>query len=332
MVLLQPRQGLEERELPTPQPTRSQVLVRVSACAVCRTDLHVVDGELPRPKLPLVPGHQIVGHVLGGGSRFEVGERVGVPWLGWTDGTCPYCRSARENLCDHARFTGYDIDGGYAERAVADQRFCFPIPDGYPDLQAAPLLCAGLIGYRALTMAGDAERLGLYGFGAAAHIIAQVALHEGRRVFAFTRAEDAESQEFARSLGAEWAGDALEPGPEELDAAIIFAPVGGLVPAALRATAKGGMVVCAGIHMSDIPSFPYELLWGERVLRSVANLTRDDGERFMALAPRVPVRTEVEAFPLAQANESLERLRSGAVRGAVAILPGESTDHDRRRE
>jgi propanol-preferring alcohol dehydrogenase len=248
-----------------------------------------------------------------------------VPWLGWTDGTCGYCRSGRENLCDHARFTGYDIDGGYAERAVADERFCFPIPEGYPDLQAAPLLCAGLIGYRALAMAGDAERLGLYGFGAAAHIIAQVALHEGRRVFAFTRAEDEESQAFARSLGAEWAGDALAPGPEELDAAIIFAPVGGLVPAALAATAKGGVVVCAGIHMSDIPSFPYELLWGERVLRSVANLTRDDGERFMALAPKVPVRTEVEAFPLARANEALERLRSGRVRGSVAILPGDET-------
>jgi propanol-preferring alcohol dehydrogenase len=329
MVLEAARTPLREIELPDPQPGAGQVLLEVHACAVCRTDLHVVDGELARPKLPLVPGHQIVGRVLGGGERFAAGERVGVPWLGWTDGTCRYCLSARENLCDHARFTGYDIDGGYAERAVADERFCFPIPDGYPDLQAAPLLCAGLIGYRALTMAGDAERLGLYGFGAAAHIIAQVALHEGRRVFAFTRAEDSESQAFARSLGAEWAGDALQPGPEELDAAIIFAPVGGLVPAALKATAKGGVVVCAGIHMSDIPLFPYELLWGERVLRSVANLTRDDGERFMALAPRVPVRTEVEAFPLAQANEALARLRSGAVRGSVAILPGESIDHRR---
>jgi propanol-preferring alcohol dehydrogenase len=326
MVLEAARTPLREMELPDPEPGAGEVLLEVHACAVCRTDLHVVDGELPQPKLPLVPGHQIVGRVLAGGERFTAGDRVGVPWLGWTDGTCRYCRSARENLCDHARFTGYDIDGGYAERAVADERFCFPIPDGYPDLQAAPLLCAGLIGYRALTMAGDAERLGLYGFGAAAHIVAQVAVHEGRRVFAFTRAEDAESQEFARSLGAEWAGDALGPGPEELDAAIIFAPVGGLVPAALRATAKGGVVVCAGIHMSDIPSFPYELLWGERVLRSVANLTREDGERFMALAPRVPVRTEVEAFPLAQANEALERLRAGAVRGALAIMPREPID------
>ena len=329
MVLTAARTPLRETELPDPEPAEGQVLLDVHACAVCRTDLHVVDGELPRPKLPLVLGHQIVGRVVAsghGGGRFAPGARVGVPWLGWTDGTCPYCRSARENLCDHARFTGYDIDGGYAEKVVADERFCFPIPHGYPDLQAAPLLCAGLIGYRALTLAGDAERLGLYGFGAAAHIIAQVARHEGRRVFAFTRAEDSESQEFARSLGAEWAGDALAPGPEELDAAIVFAPVGALVPAALRATAKGGVVVCAGIHMSDIPSFPYELLWGERVLRSVANLTREDGSRFMALAPRVPVRTEVEGFPLSEANEALERLRSGAVRGAVAILPGEPTD------
>jgi propanol-preferring alcohol dehydrogenase len=326
MVLEAARTPLRLLELPDPEPGAGQVLLEVHACGVCRTDLHVVDGELPRPKLPLVPGHQIVGTVLAGGERFSPGARVGVPWLGWTDGMCRYCRSGRENLCDHARFTGYDLDGGYAERAVADERFCFPIPDGYHDLQAAPLLCAGLIGYRALTMAGDAERLGLYGFGAAAHIIAQVALHEGRRVFAFTRAEDRESQEFARSLGAEWAGDALAPGPEELDAAIVFAPVGGLVPAALRATAKGGVVVCAGIHMSDIPSFPYELLWGERVLRSVANLTREDGERFMALAPAVPVRTEVEAFPLAQANDALQRLRSGDIRGAAVIIPGEPTD------
>jgi propanol-preferring alcohol dehydrogenase len=326
MVLEAVRTPLRLRELPDPEPAAGQVLLAVHACAVCRTDLHVVDGELPRPKLPLVPGHQIVGHVLGDGGRFEPGARVGVPWLGWTDGSCRYCSSGRENLCDHARFTGYDIDGGYAEKVVADERFCFPIPDGYHDLQAAPLLCAGLIGYRALRMAGDAERLGLYGFGAAAHIVAQVALHEGRRVFAFTRAEDEDSQQFARSLGAEWAGDATEPGPEELDAAIIFAPVGGLVPAALAATGKGGVVVCAGIHMSDIPSFPYELLWGERVLRSVANLTREDGERFMALAPQVPVRTEVEAFPLERAGEALERLRSGAVRGSVAIIPGEPTD------
>jgi propanol-preferring alcohol dehydrogenase len=252
-----------------------------------------------------------------------------VPWLGWTCGRCRYCRSGRENLCDLARFTGYDIDGGYAELTVADERFCFPVPDGTPDLQAAPLLCAGLIGYRALRMAGDAERLGLYGFGAAAHIITQVARDEGRRVFAFTRAEDAESQAFARELGAEWAGDAMGPPPEELDAAIIFAPVGALVPAALRAVAKGGVVVCAGIHMSDVPSFPYELLWGERVLRSVANLTRDDGHRFMRIAPGVPVRTEVEPFPLEQANEALERLRSGRVRGGVAIIAERSGRHGR---
>src|SRR4051794_6351744 len=323
MVLEAARTPLREADLPDPSPGAGQVLLEVHACAVCRTDLHVVDGELPRPKLPLVPGHQIVGRVLGGGERFAEGERVGVPWLGWTDGTCRYCLSGRENLCDDARFTGYDLDGGYAERTVADERFCFPIPDGYPDLQAAPLLCAGLIGYRALRMAGDAGRVGLYGFGAAAHIIAQVALHEGRRVFAFTRAEDRESQAFARSLGAEWAGDALQPGPEELDAAIIFAPVGGLVPAALRATAKGGMVVCAGIHMSDIPSFPYDLLWGERQLRSVANLTRDDGERFMRIAPQVPVRTQVEPFPLERANEALDRVRAGRIDGAAAIIPGD---------
>jgi propanol-preferring alcohol dehydrogenase len=322
MVLDAARTPLREAELPDPEPGAGQVLLEVHACAVCRTDLHIVDGELTEPKLPLVPGHQIVGTVLGeGGERFGPGDRVGVPWLGWTDGTCRYCRSGRENLCDHARFTGYDIDGGYAELTVADERFCFPIPDGYPDLQAAPLLCAGLIGYRALTLAGDGERLGLYGFGAAAHIIAQVALHEGRRVFAFTRADDEDSQAFARELGAEWAGDSMGPAPEELDAAIIFAPAGPLVPAALAATAKGGTVVCAGIHMSDIPSFPYELLWGERVLRSVANLTREDGERFLGVAPAVPVRTQVEPFPLERANEALERLREGDVRGGVAIIP-----------
>jgi propanol-preferring alcohol dehydrogenase len=329
MVLDAPRTPLREAELPDPAPARGQVLLDVHACAVCRTDLHIVDGELDRPKLPLVPGHQIVGRVVANGDgaeRFGPGDRVGVPWLGWTDGSCRYCQSGRENLCDSGRFTGYDSDGGYAERTVADERFCFPIPEGYPDLQAAPLLCAGLIGYRALTLAGDAERLGLYGFGAAAHIIAQVAIHEGRRVFAFTRAEDAESQAFARELGAEWAGDAMAPGPEQLDAAIIFAPAGQLVPAALRATAKGASVVCAGIHMSDIPSFPYELLWGERVLRSVANLTREDGERFMRLAPAVPVRTQVEAVPLAQANEALDRLRAGRVNGSIAILPRTATN------
>ena len=321
MVLDAPKAPLREAELPDPVPEDGQVLLEVHACGVCRTDLHIVDGELTEPKLPLVIGHQIVGRVLEGGDRFERGARVGVPWLGWTDGTCHYCRSERENLCDNARFTGYDVDGGYAELTVADERFCFPIPEGYHDLQAAPLLCAGLIGFRALRMTGDAKRLGIYGFGSAAHIITQVALHEGRRVFAFTRGDDAESQAFARELGAEWAGDSLKPGPEELDAAIIFAPAGQLVPAALEATAKGGVVVCAGIHMSDVPSFPYELLWGERVLRSVANLTREDGERFMALAPRVPVRTEVEAFALEHAGDALDRLRAGHVRGAAVILP-----------
>jgi propanol-preferring alcohol dehydrogenase len=291
--------------------------VRVLACGVCRTDLHVVDGELPHPKLPLVVGHQIVG-------IDESGRRVGIPWLGWTDGTCRYCTSGRENLCDAARFTGYDLDGGYADYAVADERFCFPIPEGYPDEQAAPLLCAGLIGHRSLRAAGDAERLGLYGFGASAHIVAQVARHEGRRVFAFTRSGDEEGQAFARSLGAEWAGAVGDPAPEELDAAIIFAPAGELVPAALRATAKGGVVVCAGIHMSDIPSFSYDLLWGERVVRSVANLTRRDGEEFLALAPRVPVRTEIETYPLEQANEALDRLRAGRIRGAAVLAIAEA--------
>jgi alcohol dehydrogenase, propanol-preferring len=321
MLLDAPRSALRLGDLPDPEPGPGEVLLEVAACGVCRTDLHILDGELDRPKLPLVLGHQIVGRVLAGGERFGSGERVGVPWLGWTDGDCRYCRSGRENLCDHARFTGYDRDGGYAELTVADERFCFPLPDGYPDLQAAPLLCAGLIGYRALRLAGDGERLGIYGFGAAAHIVCQVARHEGRRVFAFTRADDTASQAFALELGAEWAGDALGPPPEELDAALIFAPAGELVPAALRATAKGGVVVCGGIHMSDIPSFPYELLWGERVLRSVANLTREDGERFLELAPQVPVRTEVETHPLESAGEALERVRSGALRGAAVVVP-----------
>jgi propanol-preferring alcohol dehydrogenase len=294
----------------------------VAACGVCRTDLHIVGGELTEPKLPLVPGHQIVGRVeeVGEGvDSLATGGRVGVPWLGWTCGECRYCLSGRENLCDRARFTGYDADGGFAEAAVADARFCFPIPEGYPDLQAAPLLCAGLIGYRSLRLAGDAERLGLYGFGASAHIVIQVARFEGRRIFAFTRAGDEAAQGFALELGAEWAGDALGPPPEELDAAIIFAPAGELVPAALRAVTKGGTVVCAGIHMSDIPSFPYEILWGERVVRSVANLTRRDGQEFMALAPRIPVRTEVEPYPLEEANEALARLREGKVRGAAVL-------------
>jgi alcohol dehydrogenase, propanol-preferring len=320
MVLDRPGTFLREAELPAPEPGPGQVAVAVDACGVCRTDLHVVDGELPEPKLPLVPGHQVVGRVASaGGERFAAGERVGVPWLGWTCGECRYCLSGRENLCDRARFTGYQLDGGYAEVVTADERYCFPVPEGNDDLQAAPLLCAGLIGYRALRLAGDPQRLGLYGFGASAHIVTQVARHEGRRIFAFTRAGDDEAQGFARRLGAEWAGDALGPPPEELDAAIIFAPVGDLVPAALAAVAKGGTVVCAGIHMSDIPSFPYELLWGERVLRSVANLTRRDGEEFMELAPQVPVRTEIETFPLAEANEALARLRSGKVRGAAVL-------------
>jgi propanol-preferring alcohol dehydrogenase len=319
LVLDRPGTPLREAELPAPEPGPGQVLVAVDACGVCRTDLHVVDGELPDPKLPLVPGHQIVGRVVEGGERFAAGHRVGIPWLGWADGECRYCLSGRENLCDRARFTGYQLDGGYAELVVADERFCFPVPEGYDDLQAAPLLCAGLIGYRSLRLAGDAERLGLYGFGASAHIVAQVARHEGRRVFAFTRAGDEETQAFARELGAEWAGDAAGPAPEELDAAIIFAPAGELVPAALAALAKGGAVVCAGIHMSDIPSFPYELLWGERSVRSVANLTRLDGEEFLALAPRVPVRTEVRAFPLAEANEALAALRAGEVHGAAVL-------------
>ena len=319
MVLDSPGTPLREAELPAPEPGPGQVLVEVAACGVCRTDLHVVDGELHDPKLPLVPGHQVVGRVLAGGERFADGDRVGVPWLGWTCGECRYCLSGRENLCDRARFTGYHLDGGYAELLVADERYCFPLPPGYDDLQAAPLLCAGLIGYRALRLSGDAERLGLYGFGASAHIVAQVARHEGRSVFAFTREGDAEAQKFARELGAEWAGGSTEMPPEELDAAIIFAPAGELVPAALAVTAKGGSVVCAGIHMSDIPSFPYELLWGERVVRSVANLTRRDGEELLALAPRVPVRTQVETFPLAQANEALARLRSGQVRGAAVL-------------
>jgi propanol-preferring alcohol dehydrogenase len=323
MVLDAPRTPLRPAQLPEPRPGPGQVLLRVEACGVCRTDLHVVDGELTEPKLPLVPGHQIVGRVVAAGpgaDRYREGERVGVPWLGWTCGECRYCRSGRENLCDRARFTGYDLDGGYAELAAADERFAFAIPEGYPSVQAAPLLCAGLIGHRALAMTGDAPLLGFYGFGAAAHIALQVARNEGRRVFAFVRAGDDEARRFALDLGAEWAGDALGPPPEELDAAVIFAPAGELVPAALRAVAKGGTVVCAGIHMSDIPSFPYEILWGERVLRSVANLTRADGDRFMRLAPEIPVRTEVEPYPLERAGAALDRLRAGQVRGAAVLV------------
>ena len=305
MVLPAPGAPLEERRLPRPELAPGQLRLRVHACGVCRTDLHVRDGELPDPKLPLVLGHEIVGSVLEGGDRFAVGERIGVPWLGWTCGECRYCRSGRENLCDRARFTGYTLDGGYAEEAVADERYCFAVPGGYSDAEAAPLLCAGLIGYRALRASGDAERLGLYGFGASAHIVAQLARGEGRRVFAFTRAGDEAAQSLARELGASWAGASDEQPPEELDAAIVFAPVGGLVPAALASVAKGGTVVCAGIHMSDIPSFPYELLWGERVVRSVANLTRRDGEELFALIERIPVRTTVELFPLESAEEAL---------------------------
>jgi propanol-preferring alcohol dehydrogenase len=312
MILETAGTSLRAADLPTPEPGPEQVLLHVHACGVCRTDLHVVDGELPRPKLPLVPGHQIVG-------RAEDGRRLGVPWLGWTCGECRYCRSGRENLCDRALFTGYDLDGGYAEWTVADERFCFSLPDGYDHLQVAPLLCAGLIGHRALRMAGDAERLGLYGFGASAHIVAQVARFEGRRLFAVTREGDEEAQDFARSLGCEWAGSGAPP--EELDAALIFAPAGELVPAALRALAKGGTVVCAGIHMSEIPAFPYEILWGERSLRSVANLTRRDGEELLDLAPRVPIETSVTTYPLAAANEALADLREGRLNGAAVLVP-----------
>ena len=321
MVLDAPGQPLRAGEMPEPEAGPGQVALEVMACGVCRTDLHIVDGELSEPKLPLVLGHQIVARVAGGGERFAPGQRVGVPWLGWTDGDCRYCRSGRENLCDRALFTGYNLDGGYAEHLVADERFCLPLPDDYEDLQAAPLLCAGLIGYRTLRLAGDAERIGIYGFGSAAHIICQVAVHQGRRVFAFTRAGDEDTQAFALELGAEWAGDALGPPPEELDGALIFAPAGELVPAALRALAKGGSVVCGGIHMSDIPAMPYELLWGERVLRSVANLTRADAEEFLALAPTVPVRTRVEAFELELANDALARMREGTLRGSAVIVP-----------
>jgi len=312
MVLSTQREPLELRNLPVPEAGPGQVRLRVRACGVCRTDLHVVDGELPNPKLPLVVGHQIVGET-------EDGRRLGVPWLGWTDGTCRYCTTGRENLCDHARFTGYDLDGGYAEYTVADERYCLALPDGYDDLQAAPLLCAGLIGYRSLRLAGDAERLGLYGFGASAHIVAQVARHQGRRLFGLVRHGDEAARAFALELGCEWAGWSDERPPEELDAAIVFAPVGALVPAALAALAKGGVVVCAGIHMSDIPSFPYELLWEERSVRSVANLTRRDGEEFLSLAPKVPVRTDVEIFALEDANDALDRLRGGDVRGAAVL-------------
>jgi propanol-preferring alcohol dehydrogenase len=322
MVLRHQREPLRLENVPEPRPGPNQVLLEVSVCGLCRTDIHVVDGELTEPKLPLIVGHQVVGRVIALGAGVEdiaEGGRVGVPWLGWTDGTCRYCREGRENLCDRALFTGYTLDGGFARYMVADRRACLALPEGYADLHVAPLLCAGLIGYRSLRLAGDAERLGLFGFGASAHIVTQVAAHLGQRVFAFTRPGDAKAQEFAREMGASWAGSTDERPPDELDAAIIFAPAGPLVPIALQDVRKGGTVVCGGIHMTDIPSFPYSLLWGERVLRSVANLTYADGVEFLKLAPAVPIHTEVETYPLAQANEALSRLRSGDVRGAVVL-------------
>jgi propanol-preferring alcohol dehydrogenase len=323
MLLRAPRAALELAEVPVPEPGAGQVLIRVHACGVCRTDLHIVDGELADPKLPLILGHQAVGAVVGrggGACKFRPGDRVGVPWLGHTCGRCAYCRKGQENLCDNALFTGYNLDGGFAEYAVADQRYLFALPEGYGDLEAAPLLCAGLIGYRTYRMAGrDAERIGIYGFGAAGHIVAQVAVHEGKRVYAFTREGDAEGQEFARRLGAVWAGDSTQTPPEKLDAALIFAPVGSLVPAALRASAKGAAIVCGGIHMSDIPAFPYCILWEERSIRSVANLTRRDAEELLRLAPQVPIRTQVEAHRLEEANQVLDRLRQGMVKGAAVL-------------
>ena len=323
MILEKPRQPLQLREVAAPRLGAGQLLVRVATCAVCRTDLHVVDGELPDPKLPLIPGHQIVGRIqqIGEGVEgFSAGDRVGIPWLGWTDGECAYCRSNRENLCDRAKFTGYTIDGGYAEFSVGDARFCFHLPERYNDVEAAPLLCAGLLGYRSLRKAGDARRLGIYGFGNAAHLIGQIALYQGRELFVFTRPGDKAGQESARRLGAVWAGGSDEMPPEKLDAAIIFAPVGALVPAALCTLAKGGIVVCGGIHMSDIPSFPYADLWGERVICSVANLTRHDGEEFLEIAPRVPVKTQTETFPLAEANTALEKFRSGQLKGTAVLV------------
>lgn len=324
MVFEAPHQPLARRELEPPEPAAGQVLLRVRACGVCRTDLHLVDGELPDPKIPVVPGHEIVGEVvaLGAGDPpFSLGQRVGVPWLGWTDGTCRYCRSGRENLCDHARFTGYTLDGGYAELTVADARYCFAVPPEFDDVHAAPLLCAGLIGFRTYRLCGSAPRIGIYGFGAAAHVIAQIAVADGREVYAFTKPGDRAGQDFARSLGAVWAGDSAEPPPVALDAAMIFAPVGGLVPAALAAVAKGGTVVCGGIHMSDIPAFPYSILWEERVLRSVANLTREDGDLLLASARRAGVETTVTPYPLERANDALDDLRAGALEGAAVLVP-----------
>lgn len=330
MLFKKAGEPLRLEEVAVPQPDAGQVLIRVRACAVCRTDLHVVDGELTHPKLALIPGHEIIGRVQQTGARvkrFKIGDRVGVPWLGWTCGACAHCLSGRENLCDQARFTGYTLDGGYADYAVADERFCFPIPDSYTDAEAAPLMCAGLIGYRSLVKAGGGKRLGIYGFGAAAHIVAQVAKYQQREIYAFSRPGDEQAKEFALGLGATWAGGSDELPPVELNAAIIFAPVGELVPQALRAVGKGGTVVCGGIHMSDIPSFPYSILWEERSVCSVANLTRRDGEEFLALAPRIPVRTEIEIFALEQANEALARLRSGRIQGA-AVLVTESDSAD----
>ena len=325
MILERARSPLRLVEMPLPTCGDNEVLLKVGACGVCRTDLHILDGELTQPKLPLIPGHEIVGTVVAKGKnveRFAIGQRLGVPWLGRTCGHCRYCLSGRENLCDEAQFTGYTLNGGYAEFAVADQNFCFPLPPQYADAEAAPLLCAGLIGYRALAAAGDAKTIGIYGFGAAAHIIAQVAHWQWRKVFAFTKPGDLAGQQFAREMGADWAGDSTAAPPEEMDAAILFAPVGALVPQALRHTAKGGTVVCAGIHMSDVPGFPYSILWGERVVRSIANLTRRDGEEFLAIAPRAGVRTEVETFRLEQANEALERLRKGEIKGAAVLVMG----------
>ena len=326
MILNAQGQPLRQADVPRPEPGADEILLEVQACGVCRTDLHVMDGDLRRPKVPLVLGHEIVGIVVERGARaehFALGERVGVPWLGRTCGRCGYCAGGRENLCNDAEFTGYTLDGGYAEFALADERYCFRLPDGYTDAAAAPLLCAGLIGYRALVAAGDAKRIGLYGFGAAAHIIAQVARWQGREIFAFTRPGDAEGQHFARELGAAWAGDSTAAPPQEMDAAVVFAPVGALIPQALRHTAKGGTVVCAGIHMSNVPEFPYSMLWGERSVRSIANLTRRDGEAFLDMAPKAGVRAEVQTFPLASANEALQQLRAGRIRGAAVLIMNE---------
>lgn len=324
MILERPGMPLRMVELPLPHPHSDQILVKVTACGVCRTDLHIVDGDLSEAALPIIPGHEIVGHIVHCGSevkRLKIGDKVGIPWLGWTCGTCRFCRAGEENLCDQARFTGYQINGGYADYTVADARYAYPV-NGPSDAEIAPLLCAGLIGYRSLRMAGDAETLGIYGFGAAAHIVAQVARHQGRKVFAFTREGDRQAQQFATELGAAWAGSSNQEAPEKLDAAIIFAPVGPLVPIALRAVRKGGTVVAGGIHMSDIPGFPYDILWGERTLRSVANLTRRDAEVFLDLAPQIPIKTEVETFPLNQANDALAKLRDGRLRGAAVLMPG----------